>query len=315
MSSRGVLFPLAVSVFLGVCHGWDPLYYNGLTRVLRSTESSGDFAIGYFTAGSFWETDTLGFDSLYEHREAQSFLQAAWTGRYGLTSSHTISLVIPMYLQLSGSEETGLGITDPWISLDGWMSRSPHYLIRGAFRPAFKGYLESSDPPRSDPHMAAEIAASFELPLGGRDGSRFDLTGGLRHYFTAWDRIPGSQRDSSETSPGLELRGCGFLVAPINPELSVRIGGEFATRGKTSYETPGGSVSVRGSNRSYFDLRGGFMLDNADLDLTVDVYIRLGGENIDKEWGIILSGIGLDLGDVFSVGTGGRSSEGGRSRE
>jgi len=45
------------------------------------------------------------------------------------------------------------------------------------------------------------------------------------------------------------------------------------------------------------------------------VYIRLGGENVDKEWGIILSGIGIDLGDVFSVGTGGRSSEGGGSRE
>jgi hypothetical protein len=52
-----------------------PLYYNGLTRVLRSTESSGDFAIGYFSSGSYWETDTLGFDSLYEYTEKQTFLQ------------------------------------------------------------------------------------------------------------------------------------------------------------------------------------------------------------------------------------------------
>ncbi len=310
MSIRILLFPLAALCILGAAQGWDPLYYNGLTRVLRSTESTGDFAIGYFSAGSYWETDTLGFDSLYEHRETQSLLQAAWTGRYGLTSSHTISLVLPMYLQLSGSEESNIGITDPWISLDGWMSRSPHYLLRGAFRPAFKGYLESADPPRSDPHMAAEIAASFELPLGPRSGSRFDVTGGLRYYFTAWDKIPGTQNDSSETSPGVELRGCGFLVAPINPELSVRVGGEFATRGQTSYDTEAGSVEVNGSGRSYFDLRGGFMLTNPQMKFNADVYIRLAGENIDKEWGIIVSGIGLDLGDIFGVSTGGRSSEG-----
>ena len=315
MRGGRLLFPLSLLLALGAASGWDPLYYNGLTRVLRSTESSGDFAIGYFSASSFWETDTLGFDSLYDYRETQGFLQAAWTGRYGLTSSHTISLIVPMYLQLSGSGEAGAGITDPWISLDGWMSRSPQYLIRGAFRPAFKGYLESSDPPRSDPHMAAEIAASFELPLSPGSGSNFALTGGLRHYFTAWDRIPGTRSDSSETSPGLELRGCGFIVTPVNPELSVRIGGEFATRGKTSYEAEAGSISVPGSSRSYFDLRGGFMLTNPQMKLTADVYIRLSGQNVDKEWGIILSGIGIDLGDIFGVGTGGRTTGGGGGRE
>lgn len=309
MSTRA-LFLLAVPALAGLCIGWDPLYYNGLTRVLRSTESSGDFAIGYFSSGSYWETDTLGFDSLYEYTEKQTFLQAAWTGRYGLTSSHTISLVVPMYLQLTGAEETRAGITDPWISLDGWMSRNPQYLIRGAFRPAFKGYLESGDPPRSDPHMAAEVAATFELPMGRTGGSRFDVTGGLRYYFKAWDRIPGTRRDSSETSPGEELIGCGFLVAPVNPELSVRIGGEFATRGRTSYESEEGDIEVPGSNRSYFDLRGGFSLNNSQMKFTADVYIRLAGENVDKEWGIILSGIGLDLGDLFSVG-----SSGGGGRE
>ncbi len=316
MIRRSILVPLTALLAAGIALGWDPLYYNGLTRVLRTTESSGDFAIGYFSAGSFWETDTLGFDSLYSHRDTQGFINAAWTGRYGITSSHTISLIIPMYLQVSGSENPGLGITDPWISLDGWMSRSPHYLIRGAFRPAFKGYLESADVPRSDPHMAGELAASFEMPMGPGSGSRFDFTGGLRYYFKAWDRIPGTRRDSAETSPGAELRGVGFLVTPLNPELSVRIGGEFATRGRTSYETEEGTtVRVRGSDRSYFDLRGGFVLSNPQLKLTADVYIRLGGENVDKEWGVIFSGIGIGLGDIFSVGTGGRTSEGGRGRE
>jgi len=308
MSTRS-LFLLAAPMLAGVCFGWDPLYYNGLTRVLRSTESSSDFAIGYFSSGSYWETDTLGFDSLYEYREQQTFLQAAWTGRYGLTSSHTISLVVPLYLQLAGSEEARAGITDPWISLDGWMSRNPQYLIRGAFRPAFKGYLESADPPRSDPHMAAEAAATFELPLARAGGTRFDVTGGLRYYFKAWDRIPGTRRDSSETSPGAELIGCGFLVAPVNPELSLRIGGEFAARGRTSYRSEAGDVSVPGSNRSRFDFRGGFSLINPQMKFNADVYIRLAGENVDKEWGIILSGIGINLGDIFGVGSGGRSGE------
>lgn len=316
MSRRVSFFFAAPFLAAGIARGFDPLYYNGLTRVLGVTESKGDFAIGYFSASSFWETDTLGFDSLYEYRDTQGFIQAAWTGRYGLTSSHTISLIIPMYLQIAGSENPGFGITDPWISLDGWMSRSPHYLIRGAFRPAFKGYLEGGDVTRSDPHMAGELSATFELPMGPRGGSRFDFTGGLRHHFTAWDRIPGTRRDSAETSPGMELRGAGFLVAPMNPELSVRIGGEFATRGRTSYRTEEGvRVRVTGSERSYFDLRGGFVLENPQLKLTADVYIRLAGENVDKEWGVIFSGIGIGLGDIFGVGTGGRISGDGGGRE
>jgi hypothetical protein len=296
---------LACVLLAGVSNAWDPLSYNYLNRVLPVTGTSSNVSIGYFGFSEYWETDTLGFDSLYSHRESYGVLRFMWAGRYGLTSSHTISLTLPGYVQFSGpGESLSAGIIDPWISVDGWVSRDPQLIIRGALRPTLKGTLESGDYREGDRHVAAELSGTVELPVsGGSGGPLFLGSIGFRKYFTAWDQVPGAPGDSADTSPAVEFRGGGRMVLPVNRELDFHAGLEFATRGETSIQ----SDEIPGSGVSSVDLRTGFSLDNSQLELDVDVYIRLAGENVNKEWGVILSGIGLNFGDLFSVGTGGRS--------
>ena len=81
----------------------------------------------------------------------------------------------------------------------------------------------------------------------------------------------------------------------------------MATRGDTSVRRESGTDEVNGSSFHQYDLRGGFELDNSSISLTADVWYRLGGENTPKEWGLMISGIGLGLDDIFgSSGGGGR---------
>lgn len=300
---RTTLFLLVMFVALALA--WDPLSYGYLSEVLPVTGATSDFGFGYFGFSQYWETDTLGFDSLYDYREGFGVVRFQWTGRYGLTSSHTISLVVPGFLQLAGlGDTTGLGIADPWICLDGWMSRDPHFILRGALRPTLKGTLDTGDYTESDRHVAAEVSATFLVPVSGTlSGPRMQLSGGFRHYFTAWDQVPGIPRDSAETSPGLEFRAEARLILPVNRELNFNAGLEVATRGETEVN----SEDISGSEVSSVDLRTGIELDNSQLELDVDIYYRLSGQNVSKEWGVVVSGIGFDIGDLFSVGTSGRS--------
>ncbi|MCK5131645.1 MAG: hypothetical protein KAR40_05775 [Candidatus Sabulitectum sp.] len=301
---RTTLFLLVLLVAFALA--WDPLSYGYLSDVLPVTGTSSDFGFGYFGFSQYWETDTLGFDSLYDYREGFGVLRFQWAGRYGLTSSHTIGLIIPGFLQIIGpGDTTGVGIADPWICLDSWMSRDPHFLLRGALRPTLKGTLDTGDYTESDRHVAAEVSATFLVPISGTlSGPRLQLSGGLRHYFTAWDQIPGAPGDSAETSPGTEFRGEARLILPVNRELNFHAGLEMATSGETEVD----SRDISGSEVSYVDLRTGIELNNNQLELDIDVYYRLGGQNVSKEWGIFVSGIGFDMGDLFSVGTGGRTS-------
>lgn len=301
---RTTVFVLAF--WAGLALAWDPLSYGYLSEVLPVTGTSSDFGLGYFGFSQYWETDTLGFDSLYDCREGFGVVRFVWAGRYGLTSSHTISLIIPAFLQLAGpGDTTGVGIADPWICLDGWMSRDPHFILRGAIRPTLKGTLDTGDYTESDRHVATELSATFLIPVSGTlSGPRLQVSGGLRHYFTAWDQVPGSPRDSADTSPATELRGEARLILPVNRELNFHAGLEMATRGETEVD----SEEIAGSQVSHVDLRTGIELDNSQLKLKVDIYYRLSGENVNKEWGIIVSGIGFDMGNLFNLGTGGRTN-------
>jgi len=310
---RTVLALLAFSAVAALA--WDPLSYGYLSHVLPVTDASGDIALGYFGFSQYWETDTLGFDSLYEYREGYGVVRFLWSGRYGLTSSHTISLVVPGFLQFSGpGDTTGVGIADPWICLDGWMSRDPQLILRGAIRPTLRGTLDTGDYTESDRHVAVEVGGTVEVPVSGTaTGPRLEASMGIRHFFAAWDQIPGSPRDSADTSPGTELRGAARLILPVNRELNFHAGLEMATRGETKVE----SERINGSEVSHLDLRTGIQLDNTQLELEVDIYYRLSGANTNKEWGFLVSGIGLNLGDLISTGTGGRTrstESGGRSR-
>ncbi len=298
---------LFVLVFLvAIALAWDPLSYGYLSHVLPVTGTSGEYALGYFGFSQYWETDTLNFDSLYDYREGYGVVRFLWAGRYGLTSSHTISLIVPGFLQISGpGDTTGVGIADPWICLDGWMSRDPQFILRGALRPTLKGTLDTGDYTESDRHVAIEVSGTVEVPVsGGTSGPRLQASAGLRHYFTAWDQVPGAPRDSADTSPGMELRGEARLILPVNRELNFHAGFEMITRGETEVD----SEEISGSEVSYVDLRTGIELDNSQLELEVDIYYRLSGQNVNKEWGIFIGGMGLDLGDIFSVGTGGRTT-------
>ncbi len=308
---RATLFILVFLVAIALA--WDPLTYSYLNEVLPVTGTSSDFGFGYFGFGQYWETDSLGFDSLYDYREGFGVIRFQWAGRYGLTSSHTISLVVPGFLQIAGPVDTiGIGIADPWISLDGWVSRDPHFILRGALRPTLKGTLDTGDYTESDRHVAAEVSGTFVVPISGSmSGPRVQASAGLRHYFTAWDQIPGAPRDSADTSPGSEFRGEARLLLPVNRELNFHFGIEMATRSETEVE----SVDVPGSEVSHVDLRTGIELNNSQIELDVDIFYRLRGENVDKEWGVMVSGIGFALTDLLNSVTSSTGSEGRGSGE
>ncbi len=300
---RATLFILVFLVAIALA--WDPLTYSYLNEVLPVTGTSSDFGFGYFGFGQYWETDSLGFDSLYDYREGFGVIRFQWAGRYGLTSSHTISLVVPGFLQIAGPVDTiGIGIADPWICFDGWISRNPHFILRGALRPTLKGALDTGNYTESDRHVAVEISGTTVMPINNSmSGPRVQLTGGLRKYFTAWDQVPSSPGDSADTSPAVELRGEALLVLPVNRELNFHAGLEFARRGETEVN----SADINGSEVSYVDLRSGIQIDNTQLTFEVDVYYRMMGQNVNKEWGLVVSGIGFDMGDLFDIGSTGRS--------
>ena len=299
-------------LFVSIGLAWDPLAYSYLNEVLSVTETESDFSFGFFSSGQYWETDTLGFDSLYDYRDNLGVIRFQWAGRYGLTPSHTISLIVPGFLQVAGSTDTlGVGIADPWICFDGWISRSPHFLLRGALRPTLKGALDTGNYTESDRHVAVEISGTAVMPINNSSsGPRVQLTGGLRQYFTAWDQVPSSPGDSADTSPGIELRGEALLILPVNRELNFHAGLEFARRGETEVN----SVDINGSEVSYVDLRSGIQIDNTQLTFEVDVYYRMMGQNVNKEWGLVVSGIGFDMGNLFDLGTSGRTETGGSDR-
>ncbi len=302
-----------LTLFVAVSLAWDPLSYGYLSEVLPVTGTSSDFGLGFFGFSQYWETDTLDFDSLYDYRDGFGVVRFQWAGRYGLTSSHTISLIVPGFLQIAGpGDTTGVGIADPWISLDSWMSRDPQFILRGALRPTLKGTLDTGDYTESDRHVAAELSGTVLVPMSGPlTGPRLQITGGLRHYFTAWDEVPGTVRDSADTSPATELRGEARMILPVNRELNFHAGFELASRGETEVD----SNEIPGSEESYIDLRTGIELDNTQLELDIDVYYRVSGKNVNKEWGIIVSGIGFDMGNLFDIGSGSRTSTTGSDRD
>ena len=104
------------------------------------------------------------------------------------------------------------------------------------------------------------------------------------------------------------------MILPVNRELDFNLGLEMASRGETEVE----SVEITGSEVSHVDMRTGIELDNSQLKLNVDLFYRLNGQNVNKEWGLMVSGTGWDFGDLFNFGSGGRSgssgSSGGRSQ-
>jgi len=291
----------------GTAAAYDPLYYDNLTSVLQAMEAHGGMAIGYFGAGSYWRTDSLGSSDLYEYTTGLGVLRLLFLGRYGLTSSHTVSIALPAFFQVQGeADSTGAGIADPWIALDGWLSREPQLLARGALRIPLKGALETGDYSESDRHLALDGAVTVETPFSQGSDATLQATGGLRYCFWAWDGLFRTPRDSAETQPPIELRLTGFLRYPMNPELTLRLGGELASRGDISARNEDSTWTQEGSGFNQFDLRAGIEIANESMDLTAEVYYRLSGENTDKEWGIMIDGTGLDLFDFFSTDSGTR---------
>jgi hypothetical protein len=312
MSARPILAALVVLI-CGITLAYDPLYYNNLTEALRAMEMDGDVAFGFFGAGSYWRNDTLGNSQQYDLDPGLGVVRFQFLGRYGLTNSHTISIIIPGYLQLQGpGDSTGLGIADPWISLDGWLTREPRLFARGAIRIPLKSALESGDYTESDRHMALDGAMTVVSPISSGSSALVEATAGLRYYMSAWDGLYRIPRDSAETKPPIELRLTAFLVLPVNPELDLRIGGDIVSRGETEAEINGSWVSQDYSNFSQRDLRGGFSINNQNLNITGEIFYRFGGENTTKEWGIMISGTGLDFTDLFSTSTSSSSGSGGR---
>ncbi len=303
MSGKQCLISV-ILLFCSIALSYDPLYYDNLTEALGSMQADGDVAFGYFGASKYWWTDTLGNSEEYEYDTSLGVIRFQFLGRYGLTNSHTLSLIIPGYIQLQGpGDPTGLGIADPWISLDGWLTREPRLFARGAIRIPLKGALESGRYSESDRHFAFDGAMTLVTSISGGSGINIEATAGLRYYLSAWDALHGSRRDSAETKPPVELRLAGFLVLPINPELSLRLGGEIATRGETGARLDGNWTDQPGSAFSQQDLRAGFSVNNESLNLAAEVFYRLGGENTAKEWGLMISGTGLDFTDLFTSST------------
>ncbi len=99
------------------------------------------------------------------------------------------------------------------------------------------------------------------------------------------------------------------MILPVNRELDFNFGLEMASRGETEID----SQEIPGSGVSHVDFRTGIELDNTQLKLDVDVFFRLSGENVNKEWGLMVSGIGWNFGDLFSVTSGGRTGSSGSS--
>jgi hypothetical protein len=294
---------LAMLVLAGTALAWDPLYYSSLSRVLQSMEADGDVALGFFSSPSYWATDSAGESQSYDFSTSLSVLRVVAIGRYGLTNSHTVSIVIPAFVQLAGEgDSTGAGIADPWVSLDGWIQREPMIIARGALRIPLKGYLESGDYSESDRHLALDGAVTVESEVS--PGTALRGTAGLRYSMSAWDRVPGS-KDSADTRPPIELRGTGFAVFSLNPELDLRVGAEFSTRGSVSAKIDDSWQTLENTGVSSVDLRAGFDLENESTTVIADVYYRLSGENTVKEWGIMVTGLGLDFTDLFSTGSGG----------
>ncbi|NOQ22798.1 MAG: hypothetical protein GQ565_09170 [Candidatus Aegiribacteria sp.] len=299
---------ILISVILlacGIALSYDPLYYDNLTEALLSMQAEGDVALGYFGASKSWRTDSLGNSEEHEYSTSLGVLRFQFLGRYGLTNSHTLSVIIPGFIQLQGpGKSNGIGIADPWITLDGWLTREPRIFARGAIRIPLKGALESGDYSESDRHFAFDGAMTVVSPISSGSGINIEATAGLRYYLSAWDRLHADRRDSAETKPPVELRLAGFFVLPVNPELSLRLGGEIVTRGETEARINGSWSDQIGSEFSYQDLRAGFSLNNESLNLTAEVFYRLGGENTTKEWGLMISGTGLDFTKLFKGSTG-----------
>lgn len=292
---------LAALLSAGAAAAYDPLYYDNLAEVLPAMETHGGVALGYFGAGSYWRTDSLGASDLYDYRTGLGVLRVLFLGRYGLTNSHTVSIVVPAFFQIQGeSDSTGLGIADPWVALDGWLSREPQLIARGALRLPLKGALESGDYSESDRHFALDGALTLETELSQGSDATIQATAGLRYAFWAWDGLFHTPRDSAETRPPIEFRLTSFLRYPFNPELTIRVGGEIASRGESSARTEDSTWTQVGSAFNQVDLRAGFELVNSSMDLTAEVFYRLSGENTDKEWGIMIDGTGLDLFSLFT---------------
>ena len=294
----------ALLIFSSLAMSYDPLYFDNLTEALRAMEADGDMAVGYFSASSYWRTDSTGNSEEYDFDQSLGVLRFQFLGRYGLTNSHTISIVIPGFIQLQGpGDTTGIGIADPWISLDGWLTREPRLFARGAIRLPLKGSLESGDYSESDRHLALDGALTVVTPLSAGSGINLEATGGLRYYMSAWDMLFSNRRDSAETKPPIELKLTAFAVMPVNPELDFRIGGEISSRGETEAEINGSWTEQDGSSFSQRDLIGGITIKNQSMDITGQIFYRFGGENTNKEWGIMISGTGIDFTDLFSTST------------
>lgn len=308
--SRNRGFAVAATAFTlfalaAAAPGYDPLYYAARTEVLPMLGTEGRMAFGFFSSSQIWRPDSAGRPQLVDLGEALSVIRVSVIGGYGLTNSHTIGVVVPVYVQVSGpADSTGGGISDPWVTLEGWMERNPQIILRGAARIPLKGYLESGDYTEGDPHFAFDGSVTIEHAASTAFGLRG--TAGLRYYLSAWDQVPGGERDSARTKPPIEFRGNGFVVMPVNPELEVRAGLEYAARGEVSAEFSTGTEKVDGTARSSLDFRAGFSLDNAQVELVADFFYRLDGENVFKEWGIMIQGLGLDLGSLLGSGSSGR---------
>ena len=296
---------LAFAVSIAFC--FDPLYHQNLTHVLPSTGTDGEVALGYFSSGGFWSPDSSGESTYYELDSNISLIRMLATGRYGLTSSHTLSAVVPAYVLLSApGDSSGGGIPNVWVSLDGWMERDPQVLLRGAVRIPFKGALESGEYRDCDENLALDGSVTVETPVsGGYGGTSLRATGGLRYSFWSWGPVPGSPRDSADIKPAVELRLQGLLAFQANPELEVRGGLELATRGDSDMRTADEQSELENTSRRTVDLRFGFSLDRSDLPLNFDLYYRVDGENAFKEWGLMISGIGLGMDDLMGTSSGG----------
>jgi len=308
---KTLLLLLAVAVPAALCY--DPLFHDNLTEVLPSTGTDGEVCIGYFSSGGVWRTDSTGESTYYELESSVSSLRLLAIGRYGLTTSHTVSAVLPAYFLLSSpGDSTGGGIPNVWVSLDGWMERDPQVLLRGAMRIPFKGALESGSYREGEQNLALDGSVTVETPISrAYGGASLRGTGGIRYSFWSWDAVPSSSQDlpdSADVRPATEVRLQGLLAFQANPELELRGGLEFATRGDSDVRTDDGETEVENTGRSTLDLRAGFSLSRSDMPLSFDLYYRLDGENTGKEWGLMVSGIGLGLGDLL-----GGTSSGGRS--
>lgn len=297
---------LLCAVAASTSAGWDVLYYDQPLSVLPSMQTDGDIALGFFSSNAYWAPDSSGDSQEYEISPALSVIRVHASGRYGITSSHSIGVIIPAYIQVSGpSDSTGGGVSDPWITFDGWIERTPMVIGHLALRIPLKGALESGDYTEGDPHLAFDGALSVESPLSG-PGVSLRATAGLRYSLAAWSADPRSPRDSLETQPPVEIRGNGFLVLKANPQLSLRAGGEFAARGDVKAEVDGDWETLDDTARNSIDFRAGFDLEGQGMSLSADLYYRLSGSNVNKEWGLMVSGLGLDFTDLFGAGGGSR---------